>query len=159
MLKISKKVEYALIGMLHMSMKKQEELTTAKELSACYNIPLDLMGKVLQRLAKTGLIRSEQGVKGGYQLNIALPEMSIGTILQVVDGPVKIVNCIRLEDHLNCEQESHCIIRNPMLVIQERLDDFFKNLSLQDIREEMIRQHLPGKLPGIVSGMLSGKEI
>jgi Rrf2 family cysteine metabolism transcriptional repressor len=159
MLRISKKVEYALIGMLHMSMKKQEELTTAKELSACYNISLDLMGKVLQRLAKAGLIRSEQGAKGGYQLNKSMQDMSIGTILKVVDGPVKIVNCIRLEDHLNCEQESRCIIRNPMQVIQDRLDDFFGNLSLQNIRDEMIRQHVGGKLPVLVSGMLNRKGI
>jgi Rrf2 family protein len=159
MLRISKKVEYALIGMLHMSMKKSVELTTAKELSACYNIPLDLMGKVLQRLAKTGLIRSEQGAKGGYQLNKPMQEMNIGTILKVVDGPVKIVNCIRLKDHLNCEQESRCIIRNPMLVIQDKLDDFFNNLSLQDIRDEIIRQQLPGRLPGMVSGILNRREI
>ncbi len=159
MLRISKKAEYALIGMLHMSKKEKNELTTAKELSGCYNIPLELMGKVLQRLAKTGLIHSEQGVKGGYQLNRPLQEISVKTILNIVDGPIKIVNCMRVSDPFNCEQESHCTIRNPMLIIQDRLDDFFAKLSLQDIRDEMTQLGQNGKQNWHLSVEVSGKEI
>lgn len=138
MLKLSKKVEYALISLLHISERQPEELTTARELSEFYNIPQELLGKVLQRLSRAGYICSIQGVKGGYFLEQPLERLSVDQIIQVVDGPIKIVNCVEKEiTDCSCRQKEFCIIRNPMDIIQQKLENFFKMISLQEIKEEM----------------------
>ena len=68
MLRLSKKVEYGLIAIRHIATRCNGELMTAKEISDMYRIPYDLLAKVLQKLAKAGLIVSHQGVHGGYTL-------------------------------------------------------------------------------------------
>ena len=68
MLKLSKKVEYGLISMMHMDSVQSGDLATARKLSEHYNIPGELLGKVLQSLAKGRLIVAAQGAKGGYRL-------------------------------------------------------------------------------------------
>ena len=67
MIKLSKKVEYGLISLLHIAGLKADELVTTKELAGHYHIPQEVLGKVLQTLTKAELIESTQGVRGGYR--------------------------------------------------------------------------------------------
>jgi Rrf2 family nitric oxide-sensitive transcriptional repressor len=138
MLKLSKKVEYALIALLHISEKDPSELISARELSEIYHIPPELLGKVLQSLTKAGLISSIQGVKGGYYLAQSLEKISIDQVINVVEGPIKIVKCVE-KNHSSCKcrQMDFCTIRNPMDILQQKINNFFKNISLQKIKMEM----------------------
>ena len=144
MLRISKKVEYALIGLLHMSQKDDQALTTAKELANTYHIPQELMGKVLQQLARRELIRSVQGAKGGYKLQDPGKRITLNVIYEAIDGPFKIVNCIHMKDRRDCEQHYFCTIRNPMEIIQSKLEIFFEQLTLKDLESEIF-QNFQGK--------------
>jgi len=139
MMRISKKVEYALIGLLHMSHKKRQDLTTAKELANTYHIPQELMGKVLQQLARGQVIRSVQGVKGGYTIQKPPEQISLSVIYDIIDGPFKIVSCFHQKDRFNCEQHSFCTIRNPMEIIQNKLELFFDQLTLKDLEKEVFQ--------------------
>jgi Rrf2 family protein len=137
MLRFSKKVEYALISLLHMSQKKGEQLTSAAELSRQYHIPQELISKVLQRLAKEEFIRSVQGVKGGYFLGQPIDAISVSQIVSAIDGPMKIVSCLEHKQTDRCIQKNHCTIKNPMDIIQRRLDIFFDTLTLRDLQQEL----------------------
>jgi Rrf2 family protein len=134
MLKISKKTEYAIIALVDIAGNGKESLITAKDLSERYNIPREILGKVLQSLAKNNLIESHQGVKGGYQLLVPLNEININRIIQTVDGPIQLVNCA-IEDSSNCGQMDFCNIKSPMEFIQSELIRFFDNITLQDFKE------------------------
>ncbi len=68
MLRLSKKVEYALIAMMDLAKNSETEPITTKSLASTYQIPQELLGKVMQSLTKNGLLTSVQGVKGGYIL-------------------------------------------------------------------------------------------
>ena len=134
MLKISKKTEYAIIALVDMAGNGGDALVTAKDLSDRYNIPREILGKVLQSLAKDNLIQSHQGVKGGYQLVVPLKDINIKTIIQTVDGPIQLVDCA-MEDSSNCGQMDYCNIKSPMEFIQSELIRFFDNITLQDFKE------------------------
>jgi Rrf2 family protein len=131
MLKISKKTEYAIIAILDMSAKAIDELCTAKDLSLRYNIPKDILGKVLQSLAKQGIITSHQGVKGGYQLQMPLQKINVNTVINAVEGPINLVHC-NGEALYRCEQLENCNIKMPMEFIQTELTKFFNGITLQD---------------------------
>jgi len=135
MLKLSKKIEYAIIATLDIAGNKNGELTTAKDLSGKYNIPPELMGKVLQSLAKEGVILSQKGVKGGYKLFLPLKEININKIINAVEGPIKLVDCTSELD-CGCGQETHCNIKTPMVIIQEELTNFFDSITLQDFKDK-----------------------
>jgi Rrf2 family protein len=130
-------MEYALMGLLHMSHKGWHELTTARELAKSYNIPPELMGKVLQNLARHNLIQSVQGVKGGYRLVRSIEQVKISEVLVAVEGPLKIVNCLKIKTMSDCHQHYQCTIKTPMGIIQNKLEDFFSELTLQDIEKDM----------------------
>jgi Rrf2 family protein len=133
MLKLSKKTEYAIIALLAMSESNDDQLFKAKELSGRYNIPPEIMGKVMQSLAKNNIIVSHQGVKGGYQLKKELSQINIISVISALEGPLKVVDCAAIED-CNCGQLSSCNIKGPMELIQDELRSFFNKISFEDLK-------------------------
>ncbi len=140
MLKLSKKVEYGLMAVLHMDAARGHGLVTSKEIAEAYDIPSELLGKVLQKLAKAGIVESVQGSRGGYELSRPLEELTLGQVVQWLDGPVNIVPCC--DGSTTCRQHATCNIKNPVQQIQEDVVDYISGLSLGRFRAEKVVREL-----------------
>ena len=68
MLRLSKKADYGLIAMRHLALLPETLASSAREIAEQYDIPVELLAKVLQRLSRQGLLVSHQGTRGGYHL-------------------------------------------------------------------------------------------
>ena len=120
MLRLSKKADYALIAMKHLAQKTSGVSTTsARDIAEQYDIPIELMAKVLQRLVRTGLLVSTQGTRGGYMLSRPAASISVAAVIQAIDGPFTVTACST--EKSDCEQYSKCSIRDPLWQIRERI--------------------------------------
>jgi Rrf2 family protein len=138
MLMLSKKVEYGLIAVLHMADLRPGSIVTAKDVSDLYNIPAELLGKVLQALVRSGLVASVQGSRGGYHLARPLEQIRLGDVIEAVEGPVFLTRC--QEDPAQCGQFHACTIKEPVQQLQEQLQNFIHGISLGAFRKPT---HLP----------------
>src|SRR5258708_9312034 len=68
MLKLTKKADYGLMAMKHLAEHDDRGACSAKDVAEAYGIPQEALAKILQRLAKVGLVRSQHGTHGGYTL-------------------------------------------------------------------------------------------
>ena len=93
MLRLSKKADYALMAMKHLATRPDAASASAREIAEQYDIPIELMAKVLQRLARRGLLTSHQGTRGGYRLARACGAISVADIIQAIDGPLTVTAC------------------------------------------------------------------
>ena len=93
MLRLSKKADYALMAMKHLAMRPDAASASAREIAGQYDIQIELMAKVLQRLARRGLLTSHQGTRGGYRLGRASSAISVADIIQAIDGPLTVTAC------------------------------------------------------------------
>jgi Rrf2 family protein len=119
MLRLSKKADYALMGMKHLAQKGGTSSTSAREIAEQYDIPIELMAKVLQRLVRTGLLVSTQGTRGGYTLSRSSATISVADVIQAIDGPFTITACST--ENSGCDQYGKCSIRDPLWQIRERI--------------------------------------
>ena len=118
MLRLSKKSDYALISMKHLAMRPDGGASSsAREISESYDIPLELLAKVLQRLVRARLLVSVQGTRGGYRLARHASAISVADVIQAVDGPVTVTACS--EDDHNCDQYHEVQHSRPALEDQE----------------------------------------
>lgn len=132
MLRLSKKADYALIAMTHLALKADAGASSsAREIAEQYDIPIELMAKVLQRLAKVGLLASHQGTRGGYQLGRSAAKISVADVIQAIDGPLQVTVC-STDDEL-CEQYAKCNVRDPLWRIRERILDALNSCSIAEI--------------------------
>src|SRR5919204_1199673 len=122
MLRLSKKADYALIAMKHLALRGDHTAhatASAREIAELYDIPIELMAKVLQRLVRRGLLVSQQGTRGGYQLARRPAEISVADVIQAIDGPVTVTACSTQEG--TCEQFAKCNVRDPLWRVRERI--------------------------------------
>src|SRR5919198_2600200 len=106
MLRLSKKADYALMAMKHLAVRGDAAASSAREIAEQFNIPVELMAKVLQRLVRRGLLASHQGTRGGYQLARNPRQISVADVIQAIDGPVTVTACST--DDAQCEQFAKC---------------------------------------------------
>jgi len=122
MLRLSKKADYALIAMKHLAVRGDrgtQGSSSAREIAEQYDIPIELMAKVLQRLVRRCLLQSHQGTHGGYQLARGPAQISVADVIQAIDGPVTVTACTT--DEGQCEQFSKCNVRDPLFKVRERI--------------------------------------
>lgn len=118
MLRLSKKSDYALIAMKHLALHGDGS-SSAREIAGLYDIPIELLAKVLQRLVRRGLLASQQGTRGGYQLARGPLLISVADVIQAIDGPVAVTACSTSE--VSCEQYAKCNVRDPLWRVRERI--------------------------------------
>jgi Rrf2 family protein len=119
MLRLSKKADYALIAMKHLAVRGDRGSSSAREIAGLYDIPIELMAKVLQRLVRRGLLVSQQGTRGGYQLSRAPIQITVADVIQAIEGPVTVTACST--DEGQCEQFSKCNVRDPLYRVREKI--------------------------------------
>jgi Rrf2 family protein len=134
MLRLSKKTDYALIAMKHLAMRPEGASASAREIAEAYDIPLELLAKVLQRLVRVRLLISVQGTRGGYRLGRAAPSIPVADVIQAVDGPVTVTACSP-NDH-RCGQYSKCSIRDPLWKIRGRILDALTTVTVAELAAE-----------------------
>ena len=119
MLRLSKKADYALIAVKHLALRSDRGSSSAREIAEQYHIPIELMAKVLQRLVRRGLLASQQGTHGGYQLARRPGQISVADVIQAIDGPVTVTAC-SIDDE-RCDQFAKCNVRDPLWRVRERI--------------------------------------
>ena len=106
MLKISRLTDYGLLAAVYLA-RKAGEVVSAREIAAFYHLPLPMITKVLKTLHQGDVIESHRGVGGGYSFDGDAESVTLGQLLDVLEGPWDLVECESLD------QQGHavCAIR------------------------------------------------
>jgi Rrf2 family protein len=131
MVKFSKKIEYSLIALRYIAGAK-DEVITAKEISNKYNIPHELLAKILQKLKKENILTSNQGVNGGYKLSKPLNEISLSELIDKIEGKTAIVECLHTDNITECYISDCCSIKDPINKMQIELENLLKTKMVSD---------------------------
>lgn len=134
MLKLSKKSEYALMAAKFIAKNHNGKNITAKKISEDYNISYDLVSKVLQNLAKNDLIASFQGARGGYSLTKDPMDITLSDLIMAVEPDYFITSCMKENaSDEDCNYFDCCEIRDPLLNVQKKIDEVFRQTKLAHI--------------------------
>ena len=136
MLKLSKRIDYGLIAMNYIAHANDHAAVNTKRIADEYHIPVELLAKVLQRLAKKGLIVSQNGPKGGYVLARPSAEITVSEIIEAIEGPIMLTSCSfsgKGEDA--CDQWGWCNVRSPLHKIQDGIRKLLQGMTLAEMSQ------------------------
>ena len=86
-MKLSAKTEYAAIAMLELAASyDQREPVRIRKIAEAHGIPSPFLVQILLQLKGAGYVSSTRGAAGGYQLARPPDEISLGEIMNVIDG-------------------------------------------------------------------------
>jgi Rrf2 family protein len=90
-MKISKKAEYALRAVLAMSRSTPGTVFSIQSLALEEHIPLKFLEQILLIMRKGGILNSRRGAGGGYTMAKPAAWITLGEILELVDGPLEVL--------------------------------------------------------------------
>jgi Rrf2 family protein len=136
MLKLTKKADYALMAMKHLADHAGDGpgSASAKDVAESFGIPPEALAKILQRLAKAGLLNSQHGTNGGYRLARAAHTISAFEVIQAIDGPLFITSCVTVRGE--CGQSDRCNIREPLRKVNDSIEAVLRRIKISHMREE-----------------------
>lgn len=131
---LTKKSEYALLSLI--SIMKSEHPKNVDVLSRELNISKSFLAKIMQNLAKNGIVKSYKGVNGGFALHKAYDELTVLEITTAAEERIpSVFECA--PSMLDCPSQvgSCCTIWPLMHNLQNKINGFLENLTLKDITE------------------------
>ncbi|MBC7427105.1 MAG: Rrf2 family transcriptional regulator [Bacteriovorax sp.] len=133
MLKINKKVEYALMALKFMADKNDlTPLVSAREICDAFHTPFDTTAKVMQVMNNHDILKSVKGIKGGYSLNKSLSSITYMELVQMIEGREEIGR-VCTGHKGTCELLGKCNISTPVENLNKKLNSFLENLTLSEL--------------------------
>lgn len=131
MLSLSRKADYALISLAYMA-ERQEQVCSAREISAAQDLPLPLLMNILKTLHSHGLLSSRRGVKGGYQIAVNLDQITLCDLIAIVECSGH-GDCGCQEPAKEDELLGRDAIYSPVQALQYKIRRFLKQVKLSDL--------------------------
>ena len=133
MIRITRQTDYGILLLSHMASRPIDEVHTAKNVALLTKISLPMVSKILKTLARAGLLASQRGVKGGYRLAATAESISIGDVVQALEGPIGITECSFNPGA--CEQEGTCPVQTNWQRISLAVRDALEKIRLSELAQ------------------------
>jgi len=131
MIRISMKTDYGLIALKHIASLPDGSLANAREIALRFNLPPNLLAKILQNLAQSGIIESQKGSGGGYRMLQNPTNITLTQVFESIEGPVHMVMCT--SDDGCCSIEDRCTVKNGLTSLEQKFYEFFDTVTLADV--------------------------
>jgi FeS assembly SUF system regulator len=137
MLKLTKKADYGLIALKHLAEAAREsspaltQAFSAKDIADAYGLPPEALAKILQRLAKAGLLTSQHGINGGYALARGARTISAFDVIKAIDGPLFITACSTHSGE--CQQSTRCSVKEPLSKVNDGIREVLSKMTIADM--------------------------
>ena len=129
-MRFSVKEQYGLRAMVELSLRKDQGLTSLKDVAHAQDISLSYLEQIVAPLRRAGLLRSVRGAHGGYRLGRAPEDITAGDVLRALGGALVPVSC--LADGV-CQRESSCATRAVWQTVHDRLTETLDSITLAEL--------------------------
>ena len=131
----SRTSEYAIRAFVNLSQVPEGKYAMVKQIAQQEGIPTHFLAKILQQLARKGLLRSSKGPTGGFSLRRQSQEISLMDIVSALDGLADYEKCA--SGLAECNDEMHCGMHDSWKALRSRIIDYLEHTSIADIQQAL----------------------
>jgi len=132
---VSTKGRYALRVMLCFAQRGNDEYIPLKEIAEAEGISQKYLESIMTILSKAGFVDAVHGKGGGYRLNRAPQEYTVGSILKLTEGSLAAVSCTS-QGAAACSRTTCCQTLPMWEKLEKMIDEFFEGITLADLLKE-----------------------
>jgi len=132
---VSTKGRYALRVMVGLAMRDSGEYIPLKEMAESEGISQKYLESIMTVLSKAGFVDAVHGKGGGYRLNRAPADYTVGSILKLTEGSLATVSCTT-QGPSACSRSTCCQTLPMWERLDRMVDDFFEGITLADLLAE-----------------------
>ena len=133
-MRLTSLADYAVVVMAAAARHPAGERLSAGLLAEETGVPVPTAQKLLGRLALAGLLQSARGTGGGFRLARAASGISLADIIEAVEGPIAMTNCIEGAIH-ECALEGSCRVKPHLNAVNGAVRGALQGVSLATLAE------------------------
>jgi Rrf2 family protein len=135
---LSKKTQYAFKALTFMAEQKQVGPFLIAEIADNKKIPLKFLESILLELKKAGILNSKKGKGGGYYFNMAPSEISLASVMRLIEGPIALLPCVSLNFYEKCGDcnEKKCGLNKIMAKVRDKTLQILENQTIADLTNQ-----------------------
>ena len=131
MFRLNRLTDYAVVVMAQLALRDKDTMT-ASAIARDTGVPLPTVAKVLNALARDGLIVSQRGAAGGYGLSRSAAEIGVADIIQAIEGPIALTACVDGSTN-HCDVEDLCPMRGGWDKVNRAIRGALDSVTLADM--------------------------
>lgn len=132
---LSQKTRYTIRAFQHLADRWGQGAVRLDEIAATQNIPRKFLTVILSEMVREGLVTSQRGRDGGYELALPPVDIRYGDLIRLTRGSLALVPCAARNAHeqcANCLPEAECRLRGLMLLLRDEMASMLDRMSLAD---------------------------
>jgi Rrf2 family protein len=135
-MKLSVRGEYALRALVVLGLNAgNQEVLRIQTISEQQNIPKRFLEQILNDLRTAGILESKRGLAGGYRLRLPPEEVTLATVIRLIEGPLAPVSCVseKFYERCSCPSEEKCGIRSIMQEVRDAIVRILDGVTLAEL--------------------------
>jgi Rrf2 family protein len=149
MLKINRQTDYAVRIILALAKQGEGARLSSSEIQRDMLIPPALMPRIVSMLARAGLVNTFPGREGGLMLPRPAAQITLKDVVEVVEGPILLSDCLQVQEEDDCPFKSNCPVSSKWGRVQVAMLRELAAVTFESLAQEALS--VPVKLPSIVS--------
>jgi Rrf2 family protein len=141
---ISTKCQYALRAVYEIARSNQGRVMTIGDIAKAQSIPQRYLEGILNQLRKDGLLEAQRGRSGGYKLAKDPRNITVGEVVRLIDGPIRVVVCVEETSTTDCPMQDDCAFLPTWQKVQEAIDQALDATSFSQLLHEANDAKLKG---------------
>lgn len=129
--------EYAVRSLLYLATKDADTRIMASDVASAEDIPITFVRKILETLAKTGLVKSYRGANGGFTLGRSAQHITLRQVIVAIEGPFALNDCLSPS---GCEQADGCPVKAVWFEVQQAIEDILDRYNLAEIAQSISKK-------------------
>lgn len=131
----SRSAEYAIRACVHLAQVPDGRYAMVKQIAAEEEIPAHFLAKILQQLARKGLLRSSKGPTGGFSLRVPADEVRMLDIVEALDGLSEYEKCAG--GLAACTDDMPCPLHDSWKTLRSRIMDYLGRNTIADLAKAL----------------------
>jgi Rrf2 family protein len=148
-MRISYKGDYALKALLELALRYgtlrqaqgaiprrardgRTDAVSISEIASGGDMPENFLEQILLNLKRGGFVRSKRGVNGGFYLAKHPGEITVGSVIRFIEGPVEPIDCVQ-EDYKGCRDIKSCMLRGVWKDVSHAISTVIDTVTFEDL--------------------------
>ena len=131
----SRSAEYAIRAFVHLAQVPEGKYQMVKNIAEQEDIPAHFLAKILQQLARKGLLRSSKGPTGGFSLRVPASDVTMLDIVEALDGLQDYQRCA--SGLAECTDEMPCSMHDSWKALRQRIMDYLGGNTIADLAKAL----------------------
>tara|TARA_B100001027_G_C16243141_1_gene320445 strand:- start:901 stop:1332 length:432 start_codon:yes stop_codon:yes gene_type:complete len=134
MLKVTRLADYAVLILCQFSFKRNTVLSSTK-ICRGTGIKKATVNKLLALLVKGNVLSAVRGPRGGYKPSRELENISVKEIIEAIEGPVSLTDCID-NNSTKCNLISTCVTKNTWSMVNSAIVDTLHSIKVEHLNAQ-----------------------